>query len=426
MPAKKVKKPKGTTTVGSWDQPGVTADGYYFAEPKPETLDTHFATPVTDKKYYDKQFLIKSVEDVPQARSVDPYPLAKVLGNKAVKDIQDQGRIVFHCVGDTGPTGGPKTLDMVSDHMTADFSDHPPNRPAFFFHLGDVVYNFGEEEYYFEQFYDPYRNYPGPIFAIPGNHDGMVYRTDKYTSLQAFQKHFCSETPTHAGEAGGLLRTTMTQPGVYFALQAPFVTIIGLYSNALENFGVISSENDNYPSLDDRQTKFLTKQLQAAKNNAGATIVAVHHPPFSGDGTHGGSPKMLADIDSCIEAAQFSPHAILSGHAHIYQRYTREVKYKFADKASEVPYIVAGSGGHRVTQPRTASLTSTRTPTKHAQGVRMDKYIPDFGYMRVTVDDKKIMLEFIQVNPSVGRTKSASDRVTVDLQTRMLTTSPIT
>jgi hypothetical protein len=56
----------------------------------------------------------------------------------------------------------------------------------------------------------------------------------------------------------------------------------------------------------------------------------------------------------------------------------------------------------------------------------MDKYIPDFGYMRVTVDDKKIMLEFIQVNPSIGRTKSASDRVTVDLQTRMLTTSPIT
>jgi hypothetical protein len=29
MPAKKVKKPKGTTTVGSWDQPGVTADGFW-------------------------------------------------------------------------------------------------------------------------------------------------------------------------------------------------------------------------------------------------------------------------------------------------------------------------------------------------------------------------------------------------------------
>lgn len=56
----------------------------------------------------------------------------------------------------------------------------------------------------------------------------------------------------------------------------------------------------------------------------------------------------------------------------------------------------------------------------------MDKYIPDFGYMRVTVDDKKIMLEFIQVNPAIGKTKSATDRVTVDLQSRTLTTTPIT
>jgi hypothetical protein len=419
------KKDKTKTTSTGWDQPGTSADGYYFGEPRPEQQDSHFGTPVVDNKYYDKEFLIKSVQDVPSARSTEVYSLADVLGNSVVQKITKAGRTVFHSVGDTGPTTGPNSLDHVAEHMTADFSDTPADRPAFFFHLGDVVYNFGEEEYYYEQFYEPYRNYPGPIFAIPGNHDGLVYRTDKYTSLQSFQKHFCSKTPSHAGEAGGLLRTTMTQPGVYFALQAPLVTIIGLYSNALENHGVISDQRGAYPSLDDRQTKFLTARLEAAKNNDGATIVAVHHPPFSGDGTHGGSPNMLKDIDQCIENAKFSPHAILSGHAHIYQRYTRSVQYKFASDSYEVPCLVAGSGGHRVTPERSQKLTSTRTPKKHAKGVRMDKYIPDFGYLRITVNKDKMMIEFMQVNAQMGRTKSAADRVTVDLKSRKITATPI-
>lgn len=419
------RKPVAKSSSGSWDKPGISAGGYYFGEPKPETLDTRFSTPVVDKKFYDKEFLVKSVQSVPQPRSTDPYELEKVLGRKAVQAIERTDRTVFHSVGDTGPTTGPNSLNMVADHMVSDFSDPPASRPAFFFHLGDVVYNFGEEEYYYEQFYEPYRNYPGPIFAIPGNHDGLVYRTDKYKSLQAFQKHFCSQSPTHAGEAGGLLRTTMTQPGVFFALQAPLVTIIGLYSNALENFGVISSENGEYPTIDNRQTDFLTNQLRAAKDNKSAVIVAIHHPPFSGDGTHGGSPKMLADIDQCIEKAKFSPHVILSGHAHIYQRYTRMKKYSFDSSTYEMPVLVAGSGGHRVTPEHSHKLSTVRTPKKHAAGVRMDKYIPDFGYLRLTVTKDRMMIEFIQVNPHMGYTKSAADRVTVDLKQRRLTATPI-
>ena len=33
----------------------------------------------------------------------------------------------------------------------------------------------------------------------------------------------------------------MIQPGVYFTLEAPYVRILGIYSNILENPGVISS-----------------------------------------------------------------------------------------------------------------------------------------------------------------------------------------
>ena len=54
----------------------------------------------------------------------------------------------------------------------------------------------------------------------------------------------------------------MTQPGVYWAFAAPFVRIIGLFSNALEDPGVISSENGKWANLGDVQLGFLQAQLQ--------------------------------------------------------------------------------------------------------------------------------------------------------------------
>ena len=53
--------------------------------------------------------------------------------------------------------------------------------------------------YYYDQFYDAFRNYPAPIFAIPGNHDGWSCRPPARhgtpgdpTSLSAFLANFCT------------------------------------------------------------------------------------------------------------------------------------------------------------------------------------------------------------------------------------------
>ena len=62
-------------------------------------------------------------------------------------------------------------------------------------------------------------------------------------TLQAFIANFCTAQPEKPPDAGGLARTTMTQPGVYFTLDAPFVSIVGLYTNVLEGPGVITDEN---------------------------------------------------------------------------------------------------------------------------------------------------------------------------------------
>ena len=78
----------------------------------------------------------------------------------------------------------------------------------------------------------------------------------------------------------------MDQPGVYFTLDAPFVSIIGIYTNVLEGPGVISSQGGKYP-LGDEQVAFLTSELTRLKParaaNERAVIIACHHPPASVD-----------------------------------------------------------------------------------------------------------------------------------------------
>ena len=108
-------------------------------------------------------------------------------------------------MGDTGSVKGPSSQSLVANKMVSDFTeDDPADEPSFFFHIGDVVYNFGESQYYYDQFYDPYREYPAPIIAIPGNHDGEIYSGDPQPTLDAFLRNFCSAAPEHTPEAAVL------------------------------------------------------------------------------------------------------------------------------------------------------------------------------------------------------------------------------
>jgi hypothetical protein len=112
-------------------------------------------------------------------------------------------------------------MDDVAGKMVADFDDIDPRSvPSCFSHLGDVVYSFGEGEYYYDQSYDPFRNYSAPIFAIAGNYDGMVAPKSDATSLAAFLENFCQAgKPFHCTpESGALARTAQLLPGVYYTL----------------------------------------------------------------------------------------------------------------------------------------------------------------------------------------------------------------
>jgi hypothetical protein len=228
------------------------------------------------------------------------------------------------------------------------------------------------------------------------------------------------------------------QPGVYFTLDAPFVRIIGLFSNSLEDPGLISSEGGKWKGVPDVQLAYLTAQLQniRAQKYSGAVLIAVHHPPFSyapppgkkgASGSHSSSAPMLGEIDTICKAQGVYPHAFLSGHAHNYQRYTRKVT--IGGNNYTVPFVVSGNGGFNV-----KGLTQARggvTPGDPAPGtdvMYLDanfgrigtgltiNHVDDthFGYLRITVDAKQIRIEF---NPlaSKGAPQPAVDVVVVDL-----------
>jgi hypothetical protein len=411
-----------------------------------------------DKEVYKEiqDLLSKDVVSFDPSRGApgDVYALKDALGDhgdEIVQKITAAGQIVFHCGGDSGSTSaGKQYLDelSVADHLSEDCQTAAAkDRPAFLFHLGDLVYDFGESEYYYDQFYEPFRNYPAPIFAIPGNHDSFTSKQTEENGeapLTIFERNLCAKSPVVTQEAKSLHRTAMTQPGVYFALDAPFVRIIGLFSNALEDPGVISSQKGQkqvWKGLPDVQLDYLRAQLQGIKKGyEGAVILAVHHPPFSYaappaagkarmGGAHGCSPYMLREIDQiCLDVGVY-PHAFLSGHAHNEQRYTRTIN--FNGDQFQVPFIICGNMGHHVN-----SIVSSRggqkavKPAKNANVGYLDaipvvktqglvlNYFDDtgFGYLRITADAKELEIKYQPVTSTGKNPLAKPDVVTVNLE----------
>jgi len=399
----------GWTTSRAFGDPDLTPDNFSSFSKQEISADTAAKG-------------LAQLEPIPSVRSTTPMELSSVIGVDLVQKIQSAGKIIFHTVGDTGGIHSPEFQFAVADAMAADLA----SGASFWYHLGDVVYYFGQEQYYFEQFYDPYRNYNAPIFAIPGNHDGAIYKGETAKSLDAFVANFCTSQPTRSPDSQGAVRTTMDQPGVYFTLNAPFVKLIGLYSNTSEGGteGVIANSK-----VGNAQSNFLKQQLAAAKAERDkgqwrALIIATHHPPFTGSSSHVPSPTMLKQIDEACSTAGIQPDLHLSGHAHLYERYTRTVGGK------QIPYLVAGMGGYYDLpglKPPNRRPSSPKTPLSgtDASGnpLRLEVYNDStFGFLRLTISPTSVAGVFVTVDPTSGKS-GVGDSFTVDLHANTVSSS---
>jgi len=392
-----------------------------------------FGQPVADAKGHPRfvqiprsppQSLVLSLE------TVVPGITAKL--NKAKK-------LVFHTVGDTGPIKGDDVIKLVADAMEAQFLGAPklndpatlnPNTvsepqpengdPSFFYHLGDVVYFNGLARDYPTQFYEPYQYYPGFIFAIAGNHDGDTRtqkndQPDNEPSLTGFFDNFCAQQREYSSP----YRPTMTQPYVYWTLEAPpFATIIGLYSNVDGSLDAIGRS---------QQQAWFAQQLKAADPNK-CLILTVHHPCFSLDEMHGGYPDILAALQDAAQAANRWPDLVMGGHVHNYQRFTQTL-----GDGNQIPHLVIGDGGyadsvgsmHKMQRDPAQKNAPIKKPFEtDMKGVRLESYNEVAGgFGRVTVDATNLTFEYFAC-PLTGTIPTKPfDMFTLNWKTNRITAS---
>jgi hypothetical protein len=326
-----------------------------------------------------------------------------------VTPIQQAGKLVFHAVGDTGGVYGADVEEAVAAQMEAQYHNAPDAvaRPAFLYILGDVIYQNGQSAHYQSQFYEPYQYYPPFIFAVPGNHDGDTNvnpgdAPDTEPTLNGFLANFCTSQAT----AVTAYRETMTQPYVYWTLDAPFLTVIGLYSNvdgSLDGRGVST------------QQSWLADQLKAAPQDK-CLIVTVHHPVYSLDSVHGGSPDIVYALEKAAQTSGRTPDAVLSGHIHSYQRFTRTVPGR------EIPYLVAGAGGyanrpgllHKLQTDASGKPPEAPFTTTEPGVVLESANTSDAGFLRLTVDATTLHGEYFAVPFSGTPSQTPFDAFTLD------------
>jgi Calcineurin-like phosphoesterase len=339
-----------------------------------------------------------TLHPIPAIKGDGLMSLADVIGKENADGIAATNQITLHIAGDTGvPETDHETRQViVADAMAKDYDANNPNTsPAFFLHLGDVLYG-PNPAAYLEEFYRPYMHYPGKIVAIPGNHDG-----ESDAKMAAFQKYFCAASQTIPPIAGSIFRQTMNQPGVYWCLDAPFVQIVGLYSNSAENPGFISG-----PKPGQKQKQWFVNTLKALKaardkGTRKALLFATHHPPYSSGG-HSGSAVMLADIDDACKQANIWPDAFFSGHAHSIQRYTRSLQV--AAKTLKIPHVVSGCGGHGGQKVATAGGAPGSNPT-------FDFAYEGWGYTKAVVTQSAMTITSYGVD---GGSAKEVDSVTIN------------
>jgi len=320
-------------------------------------------------------------QPLPTPTGPSPYrlDLASVLDDDQMQAIADSGRLTFHLLGDVGGVEAPQDQQIVALNLTAD-AHRAPDPARFAYVMGDVVYYNGEDTAYYPQFYQPYADYPCPIFSVPGNHDGTPLPGT--SSLQGWMANFSTAQPVRSPDARDVPRLTMTQPNCHWTLTTPLVTVVGLYTNVPEG-GYIGPEQADW---------FTAEFAQAPADRP--LIVTSHHPALSLDRYHGGSGPMLRVIDAAIAATGRVPDLVAAGHVHDYQHWERDIN------GITVPFLVAGAGGfwhlYEVMDPdRHKPTMPHQVPEVDA---RLVSYVDDrHGYLRITATSGGLEVEYVTV-----------------------------
>ncbi|MGV9277172.1 metallophosphoesterase family protein [Streptomyces griseosporeus] len=252
----------------------------------------------------------------------------------------DPERFSFLVLGDPGEGGEPQYA-VVPGLLDAG------RDTAFAVVASDVIYPVGSADDYGTKFFRPYRDYPAPLYAVPGNHDW-------YEDLGAFMRVFCGDAPPLPPEprprplTRAWLRSLLwhrprpddgrdldeqrklrgrpgqqaEQPGPYWAIDTGGIRIIGIDTGLL---GTVDAE----------QGAWLREVSRGPRPKVLITgsplyVDGEHHPcPVEGGGT----------VDDIVRDPAHHYVAAIGGDIHNYQRYPVDVGGR------TIQYMVAGGGG---------------------------------------------------------------------------------
>lgn len=250
----------------------------------------------------------------------------------------------FMLLGDTGEGDGSQMAVVPGLRAMSEGAD-------FSIICSDVIYPAGEAADYPAKFYTPYQELPGPIYAIPGNHDW-------YDRLVGFMTHFCDVRSAPAADVGkgrGLrgwlahalwrkeqaidVDTVRTgenrrardprfplQRGPYWSLDAGPLRLVGI------DTGITGG-------LDPAQGDWL---LRVSAERPEAKKILLTGKPLLVNGKYqaGEIVGSSQTVDAIVRAPEHGYVAAIGGDIHNYQRYP----VTLAD-GRRLQYIVAGGGG---------------------------------------------------------------------------------
>ncbi|WP_026413531.1 metallophosphoesterase family protein [Actinomadura oligospora] len=209
----------------------------------------------------------------------------------------------------------------------------------------DVIYPTGDAGGYEDKFFRPYAGYPGPIYAVPGNHDW-------YDGLRGFLNVFCQFdmdcTPSWNGRFSWLARRfwrksgqvdaaslaeirsryrgaagqRAVQPAPYWAIDTPGLRIIGI------DTGILGG-------VDDEQGRWLKGVSAGPKPK----LLVTGKPLVVEDMSHPCAIEGGGTVDAIVRDPANNYVAAIGGDIHRYERYP----VKVGDRT--VQYVVSGGGG---------------------------------------------------------------------------------
>ena len=209
----------------------------------------------------------------------------------------------------------------------------------------------------------------------------------------------------------------MTQPGVYFSLDAPFVSIIGLYSNVLDGPGVISSQGKHFP-ISDVQLDFLKAELARLKTLRASS-------PRGGD--PGAAPS--AAVDGCEEwrldradrghRCVLRGGRVLAGHGAVGPRASVSAVHPHGGGGGRQADAIPGGRQRRVRGDAPMGKMPA-VGTKEGDYTLAIAPIVDFGFLTITCDGKMLTATFKTADE---KGVSVRDTVSVDLQAGKVTST---